>query len=497
MIEELDHKEKPEKLSKELYKARLEECREEIGMLQRKLQKLKIPMMVFFEGWGASGKGTFMSQLLHPLDPRGLRVHTLQKEREMEQRKPYLWRYWESTPSKGRIAIFDRNWATNLVSMSFRKKRSKKNLKKLFIDSMNLETTLLDNGTRIVKIFLNISKKEQRKRFEKLLASQETRWRVCEDDLLQYKNYNDFKRKFEKVLEASNHERAPWYVVESHDKQSATIEILEIVIKEFKKAIAEKQQENKQADFSRYSELGTVQSLRNVNLSKHLAYDEYKSEVAELRTRLRSLHNEMYMRKIPMVLVFEGWDAAGKGGSIRRLTKPLDPRSYDVIPIAAPTKNELDHHYLWRFWTEVPRTGHIAIFDRSWYGRVLVERVEGFCKEEEWKRAYQEIVDYEAHMVNSGVVVNKFWVEIDSEEQLKRFKARQQDELKTWKITDEDWRNREKWNVYEQAVDEMLIRTDQKSAPWTVVEGNNKHYARVKVMRTVCESMEKALRKRM
>ena len=234
--------------------------------------------------------------------------------------------------------------------------------------------------------------------------------------------------------------------------------------------------------------------LSGIDLSKSLTEEAYKEQVKKLQKRLSELHSELYRLRIPVVIGFEGWDAGGKGGAIKRLTSQLDPRGYRVNPTAAPNDIEKVHHYLWRFWNNVPKAGHIAIFDRTWYGRVMVERIEGFCSGAEWKRAYQEINEMESHMANAGAVVLKFWLHIDKDEQERRFKERQADPMKQWKITDEDWRNREKWDEYEEAVNEMLVRTSTTYAPWIVVEGNDKRYARVKVLRTVVDALEKKIK---
>ena len=215
-----------------------------------------------------------------------------------------------------------------------------------------------------------------------------------------------------------------------------------------------------------------------------------------MQERIGFLHNELYRLRIPVVLGFEGWDAGGKGGAIKRLTSHLDPRGYLVHPTASPNDTERQYHYLWRFWKDMPKDGHITIFDRTWYGRVMVERIEGFCTKEEWKRAYREINEMEQHLVNAGAVVLKFWMQIDKDEQERRFRDRMNNPEKQWKITDEDWRNREKWDQYEVAVNEMLLRTSTSYAPWIIVEGNDKYYARVKVLETVIEAIEKKIKEK-
>ena len=233
--------------------------------------------------------------------------------------------------------------------------------------------------------------------------------------------------------------------------------------------------------------------LQDIDLTKELSPEEYKKRKKDLQKRMGRLHNEMYLKRVPVILAFEGWDAGGKGGAIKRITQSIDPRGYEVVPIASPNDIEKAHHYLWRFWDKFPKDGHMAIFDRTWYGRVLVERVENFASEEEWKRAYSEINNMEAHLVKSGAIVLKFWMHIDKDEQKKRFQQRQDTPEKQWKITGEDWRNREKWEAYEKAVDEMVVRTSTKEAPWHIIEANSKLYARIKVLEIVVAALEERL----
>jgi polyphosphate kinase 2 (PPK2 family) len=234
--------------------------------------------------------------------------------------------------------------------------------------------------------------------------------------------------------------------------------------------------------------------LNTVDLSVALDAEQYTSLLIKYQVALSALAYQVYVQQRPVAIVFEGWDAAGKGGAIRRLTEKIDPRGYVVYSIAAPHGDEATHHYLWRFWRRLPEEGQIAIFDRSWYGRVLVERIEGFCTEEEWKRAYREINQFERQLVDFGTILFKFWIHISPDEQIRRFNSRASDPLRSWKLTEEDWRNREKWGLYEDAVNEMLLKTSTVSAPWTVVEGNSKTYARVKVLKTVVDKLAEELK---
>jgi polyphosphate kinase 2 (PPK2 family) len=292
---------------------------------------------------------------------------------------------------------------------------------------------------------------------------------------------------------------APWTVIEAHDRRFATLKIFTTVIEALQRGVAVAEGKTQPAPRSCREELQAINAfkttaLEHVNLSMSLTTEEYTSRLKKAQAMIRELEHKIYLRRAPVVIAYEGWDAAGKGGNIRRLTQNLDPRGYEVVPVAAPNDVEKAHHYLWRFWAQMPKAGHIAIFDRTWYGRVLVERVEGFCTEAEWRRAYREINGMERHLVNFGTVLLKFWLHIDPEEQLRRFREREGMPHKQWKITEEDWRNREKIDEYREAVEEMLHRTTTPYAPWTIVESNCKRYARIKVLETVCEVISKRLR---
>jgi polyphosphate kinase 2 (PPK2 family) len=222
--------------------------------------------------------------------------------------------------------------------------------------------------------------------------------------------------------------------------------------------------------------------LETVDLTRTLDRLAYVREVTRRQIQLRELGYQVYLQKRPVIIVFEGWDAAGKGGAIKRITEKLDPRGYVVYSISSPQGEDRTRHYLYRFWRRLPERGQIAIFDRSWYGRVLVERVEGFASEAEWKRAYREINSFERQLREFGVILVKFWIHISREEQLRRFEERKAVGYKAWKLTDEDWRNREKWEAYQEAVEQMLVKTSTGTAPWALVEGNDKYWARTRVL---------------
>jgi polyphosphate:AMP phosphotransferase len=480
-------------VAKEEYKRLKDDADMKLGCLQRQAKALGIPVIVVFEGWSAAGKGTLINELILPLDPRGFTVHSARGPTQEEAFYPFLWRFWKLTPTRGRMAIFDRSWNRRVVTDRVTGLVKGKQLRQAFEDIRSFERQLSDDGVAIVKCFLHISKNEQKRRFKALRASGTTSWRVTNDDLKQHERYAEYLAAMEDMLVETDTDYAPWTIVEAHDRRFATLKIFATVIDALERRIpaVERNAETPTAPPSPSPFKTTV--LDHVNLSLSLTPEEYATRLKKAQATLRELEYEIYLRRVPVVIAYEGWDAAGKGGNIRRLTQNLDPRGYEVVPIAAPNDVEKAHHYLWRFWARMPKAGHITIFDRTWYGRVLVERVEGFCTEAQWRRAYREINGMEQQLAHFGTVLLKFWLHIDAEEQLRRFREREEVAHKQWKIGEEDWRNREKMGHYREAVEEMLHRTTTPYAPWTVVESNCKRHARIKVLETVCEAIRKRL----
>ena len=494
MLEKIDLS---KKVDKKTYRRVMDEAEEKLGLLQRECKDAGIPVILVFEGMGAAGKGVQINRLIQALDPRGFDVYACDRPTEDEQMRPFLWRYWTKTPAKGRIAVFDRSWYRSVQVDRFDGLTREDKLGDAYQDILSFEKQLCDDGTVIMKFFLYIDKDEQKKRFKKLEGSKETSWRVTEEDWNRNKDFDRYLKMNEEMLEKTDTDYAPWVIIEAVDKDYAALKIVSTVMDRLEYELEHRRPEDEktvQRQESKTRERFKNGVLSGIDLSKSLTEEEYKTRLKKLQKRLAELHSELYRLRIPVVIGFEGWDAGGKGGAIKRLTSNLDPRGYRVNPTAAPNDIEKVHHYLWRFWNSVPKAGHIAIFDRTWYGRVMVERIEGFCSEAEWRRAYQEINEMESHMANAGAVVLKFWLHIDKDEQERRFRERQANPAKQWKITDEDWRNREKWDQYEEAVNEMLIRTSTTYAPWIVVEGNDKRYARVKVLQTVVDALEKKVK---
>lgn len=467
---------------KDTLKSEVKRLGERLSVLQQDIKKNDIPVIVLFEGWGAAGKGSFIGKTILNLDPRGSHTFNTTKPTEEEKRKPFMNRFWCDIPQNGEITFFDRGWYFEY---------SKENNKQIKI----FERQLRDNGYLVIKIFLHITKEEQKARLDKLLASKNTAWRVSKKDLKENKNYEKNFKKYDEMLEMTNTEYAPWNVVSSMNKTEAMHDILSIIVENIESRLKSKDSDRIgiRAE-SMQHELVDMPKLKDIDLAIcSMEEDEYRKTLKKLQKKLNKLSYKLYKKRIPLIICYEGWDAAGKGGNIKRVASSLDPRDYEVTPIAAPVSYEKNRHFLWRFQKKLPKTGHIVIFDRTWYGRVMVERLEGFCSENAWKRAYNEINEFEAELTDWGAVVVKFWLQIDKDEQLKRFNDRKNTPEKQWKITDEDWRNREKWDKYEVAVNQMIKYTSTKNAPWTIIESNSKYYARIKALETIIAAVEQRL----
>lgn len=524
----LDQLDLSREVGKREYKERLEALQARLYDLEQALFEARLPAVAVFEGWAGTSKVQTISTLTRRLDPRGLRVHSITPPRTSETHYPWLYRFWRKIPSYGQIAIFDRSWYREVLATRAAAKGAAPVQERLR-DIVAFERQLADDGTVILKFWLHISQEEQRRRFKKLLADPLTAWQVTEEDQAQQRHYEAFGAAAEHVIGHTDMPYAPWVLVPATDKRYARIAVLETVLTTLETRLGRCADASPAPD-ELFDASGTsfrrglerLRSARNgdeptstgvlhtppagsppadtpaaapailarTDLSLRLDQKEYERELKRLQATIYLLGLEVYRQRRPVVLVFEGWDAAGKGGAIKRVTEKLDPRAYVVHAIAAPAGDDKAHHYMYRFWRRLPPVGQFAIFDRSWYGRVLVERVEGFARPDEWQRAYEEINDFERQLVERGTIIGKFWMHLSPEEQLRRFEERQNIPYKAWKLTDEDWRNRAKWPAYEEAADEMLLRTSTSTAPWTVVESEDKRYARVKVLHTVVRRLE-------
>lgn len=482
---------KPQIPEEEELDERLHAARSKLSVLQMQIKEHGLPVLVLFEGWGTAGKGSVLGKVIKNIDPRFFKVATMDEPTEEEGRKPFLYRYFVKIPANGKFEFLDSGWMDEVVKDVLHDKIGEKEYKKKIESVKRFERQLTDNGYLVMKFFFQISRKEQKKRIEVLKENKDTRWRVSGDEDWQNKHYDKCMHVFDRYLNDTNSPADPWYIVDAKNRKWAELQVLETLVSGIETAL--KNSNLAVPLLQNVFALEKIPKLSEISLDKEISEEEYKKELKNLQSKLSELHNRLYRRKIPVVIAYEGWDAAGKGGNIKRITEALDPRGFEVHPIASPLPNEKARHYLWRFWNRLPKTGHIAIFDRTWYGRVMVERLEGFCSENEWQRAYNEINEFEKELSDWGAVIIKFWVQIDKDTQLARFEERQNTPEKQWKITDEDWRNREKWDLYETAVNEMLKKTNTTYAPWHVLESNDKKYARVKALKIVIDAIEAAL----
>jgi len=484
-------------LDKKQYKIEMKALETRLAELQQEIAVHKIPVAIAFEGWSAAGKGTLISKVLYPLDPRQFNVYTMAKVTEEAQMRPFLWSYWTRMPMRGRITIFDKSWNRAILPQGETKWRLRPEEKSGFYYDVNsFEEQWANDGVVLIKLFLHISKEEQMRRFKELEKGADTAWRVDAEDWRQNNDYAKHLVYFEEMIQNTNSGRSQWNVIEANDKYFAAVKIYKVIIARLEEELARLSaagEEKTRRQGQDVRDASEISILSGIDPNGQITEKDYKKKLGFYQNKLAELGYKLYAKRRSVVIVYEGWDAAGKGGNIKRLTQELDPRGYEVVPVGVPTQEELNHHYLWRFYQKLPKDGHMAIFDRSWYGRVLVERIEKFCATEEWQRAYKEINDMELHWANHGAILLKFWLQIDKEEQYARFKDREDNPLKRYKITEDDWRNRSKWDEYEKAVDELLFKTSTAYAPWTIVESNNKKFARIKVLQTVVEELEKRL----
>ncbi len=491
MIETYNSIPKPE--SDEI-KQRLEAAHQRLAEQQLLMKDNKLPVFVLFEGWGAAGKGTVLGRVIKDLDPRFFTAVSIHDPSPAEKRKPFLARYFAEIPEAGQFKFLDAGWMTEITKDVLFDRINKQTYKNRIGSVLRFERSLTDNGYLVLKFFFHISKKEQAKRLEALMESKETAWQVDDYDIWENEHYDECGKVFDKFMEDTNTSTVPWNVIDAKSRKWAELQVMETLVAGIDVAL--KNHNLTVPLIQNIFPLNRMPKLKDVDLKKTISEEDYKVQLKELQEKLENIHNQAYLKGIPIIIAYEGWDAAGKGGNIKRVTAALDPRGYEVHPIASPKPFEKSRHHLWRFWTRLPKTGHFAIFDRTWYGRVMVERLEGFCSENDWQRAYNEINEFEKELSDWGAVIVKFWVHIDKDTQLARFTDRQNTPEKQWKITDEDWRNRDKWDLYEQAVDEMIAKTSTTYAPWHILESNDKKYARIKALKILIDALEKALKEK-
>ncbi len=529
-----------QKVTKEDFDRIAASLRIEMVELQQQLRQADFPVIVVFAGVDGAGKGESVNLINEWMDPRWIVTRAYDQPSDEEQERPNYWRFWRDLPPKGQIGLFLSCWYSRPILDRVHGRLNPAEFDGRLDEIAAFEKTLADDGALILKLWMHLGKDAQKKRLKALEKDPLQSWRVTKQDWANWKLYDQFIGAAERTLMRTGTGLAPWEIIEGADARYRCLTVLTTLRDAIRKHLAARIARRKVLTEMRASlaaqreaELAELHAhtaeleqaaereadsaathhkprptsvavladaaprpltvLDALDMSQSLSKAEYGLSLKKAHADLATLQRKAHAAKLSTLLVFEGWDAAGKGGAIRRVTAAMDARHTRVVPIAAPTDEERAQHYLWRFWRHLPRGGRLMVFDRSWYGRVLVERIEGFATEDEWMRAYAEVNAFEEQMVSHGYVLCKFWLHVTKEEQYRRFKEREEIAHKAWKLTDEDWRNRSRWEAYELAVNDMVERTSTSVAPWTLVEGNDKNFARVKVARTVAARLKERL----
>jgi polyphosphate:AMP phosphotransferase len=494
------------KFAKSDYRAQVPALRSALLAVQQELRQASFPVIVLFAGVDTAGKGETVNLLNEWMDPRWILTRGYTDPSQEERERPRLWRYWRDLPPRGRIAMFLSAWYSSPIRHRVAGRISTAEFDSLLDQVATFERLLTDDGAVIVKFWMHLSKAAQKKRLKAFEKDPLQRWRVTKVQWKHWAMFDKFVSAADRAIRRTSTDQAPWHIVEGEDERYRTVvvatELLGAIrrgLDRYARRAPEPKRPRQKAEHGvDATALRRVEQrfnvLDNLDLNRKMSDDEFERKLAKQQARLNALQQQAGKRGVSTIVVFEGRDAAGKGGAIRRVTASFDARDYQVIPIAAPTDEEAARHYLWRFWRHLSRAGRLTIFDRSWYGRVLVERVEGFATEAEYMRAYGEINHFEEQLASDGILLVKFWLHVSKAEQLRRFRDRSRTSYKRWKITDEDWRNRKRWPEYTVAVNDTVARTSTTIAPWTLVEGDEKNFARVKVLKTLADRLERRLK---
>jgi AMP-polyphosphate phosphotransferase len=484
------------RMPKRVYQARADELRPRLVQLQLGLKQAPFKVLLIIAGPEGAGRGSLLNTLAEWLDPRGVETFSYHPPTDNERAHPHQWRFWRSLPGIGRIGLYAGSWYTETLREEARNQRALRHVAEEAERIRDFEKLLVDGGTLIIKVWLHLSKEAQGRRLRTLRADPATAWRVTEEDWHHHRIYERMARTSELIRTKTDRPGARWHIIDAEDERARDLAVGRLLLARFE------QQQKRMARLPRATvskasakplKPSGLKRLQSLSLDQELSEKDYGTLREKWLGRLNRSVRLARSAGRSIVLAFEGWDAAGKGGAIRRLTSAIDPRDYSVIPVAKPTEEEKHAHYLWRFWRDIPRNGRMAIFDRSWYGRVLVERVEGFCREAEWRRAYEEINDFEQQLTEHGTIVLKYWLHVSHEEQLRRFRDREAAPHKRHKLNAEDWRNRRKRAAYEVAVGDMLALTDRPGAPWNLVPADNKRFARLEVLRSASRQIDQVL----
>lgn len=484
------------KIDKKEYERQVADMRTRLLEAQQKLESAGIPVIVIVAGVDCSGKGDVIGKLNEWLDPRYMRTQAFGESSDEERERPTHWRYWMSLPPRGRIGLYAIGWYSRGLADRVHGRIGDARMDSKFALINRFEKSLADDGALILKCWLHLSKQQQEKMVEKLESNPDTRWKITGIEKKHLKLYKKFIGIAGRMLRQTSTPHAPWLILNACDPYYRRLTVAQWIVDRINQKLEQKAEAAPIVpERAPEATQSGVSLLASLDLRLKLSKSDYQERLARYQGKISRLTRQARQQKRSTLLVFEGWDAAGKGGAIRRVTQAMDARNYRVIPVAAPTDEEKAHHYLWRFWRHLPRDGMVTIYDRSWYGRVLVERIEGYARANEWMRAYSEINDFEEELTEHGVILVKMWLHIDREEQMRRFKERENTSYKRYKITEEDYRNRDKWNLYEAAVNDMVTRTSTEYAPWRLIEAQDNYYARIRVCQEICAAYEKFLDK--
>jgi len=469
--------------------------RQQLLAAQIELQALDFPVIIVVAGLDGAGKGSVVHRLNEWMDPRGIESHAFWEPSDEEESRPFYWRFWRRLPDKGKIGIFFGSWYSSLLKTECSENMPAGEFSRHCRNIQDFEKMLSDDGALIIKLWFHISRETQYMQLSQDAPRKKQNLRVPADAQQARKQYKNTIKVAENLILETDSQHSPWRLIEAENNNYRDLTAGQLILQAVQDRIGNGTPDAGDSQKHERKTANQPTILDTVDLSQTLHSEDYKRQLHKYQTQLQDLAWQFHAQGRSVIAVFEGWDAAGKGSAIRRVTNAFDPRLYKLVQFAAPTDEERRHHYLWRFWRHLQRDGHNTFFDRSWYGRVLVERVEHFARPDEWGRAYSEINRFEQQLSDHGAVVLKFWVHIGYEEQLRRFKERELEPHKQHKITAEDWRNRERWPDYELAIEEMVSRTSTHYAPWTLIAGNNKRFARIQVLKTFCQRMQDALEK--
>jgi AMP-polyphosphate phosphotransferase len=490
------------KISRKEFQEIEPELHTQLLKVQQQLKKSNTAVIIIVSGVEGAGKGEVVNRLSEWLDTRDIQTNAFWDETDDQRLRPDYWRFWKILPPRGTLGIMFGSWYTRPIVGRVFGDLDEGDFEQRLGRIVEFERMLVQDGALIVKLWFHLPKKvsEKRVRQDKKILEM----KIKKSPLMQKfgKQYDEFAAVSERAIRITDKGSSPWHLIEATDKHYRDITVGQILLNAMEKRLGQSQgnaEEDNDFEITHFTDriqANKITILDHVDLDKTLTQAKYNKELKHYQAKLFDLAWKAHHQKISVVAVFEGWDASGKGGAIRRVTRSVDARLYKVLSIAAPTDEEKAHQYLWRFWRHIPISGYLSIYDRSWYGRVLVERVEGFAQESAWKRAYNEINHFEEQLCEKDIVMTKFWIHLSKDEQLRRFKEREKTPWKLHKITEEDWRNRERWDDYKEAVNDMVAHTSTEYAPWSLIPGNDKKVARVEIVKTLCEVIENKLKER-